>query len=144
MDLKKILSISGKSGLYQIVVQSKDRVIVESLLDRTRIPVYPTHKVSSLEDISIFTDSNEIPLKEVLKKIYTIENGGNAIDPKSDSNALKAYMSKILPDYDQNKVYISDMKKLFAWYNSLLENKLLSFEEKESNQETEETSFEEQ
>ena len=131
MDLKKILTISGKPGLFQLIAQSKERIIVESLIDKSRIPVYPTNKVSSLEDISIFTNSEEVPLKDVLRKIFTIENGGKAIDPKSDNAALKKYMSSILPDYDQTKVYVSDMKKLFSWYNSLIENNLLSFPEEE-------------
>lgn len=131
MDLKKILTISGKPGLFQLIAQSKDRIIVESLIDKSRIPVFPTNKVSSLEDISIFTTSEEVPLKDVLRKIFTIENRGKAIDPKSDNTTLKKYMEKILPDYDQSKVYVSDMKKLFSWYNSLLENNLLSFPEVE-------------
>lgn len=135
MDLKKILTISGKPGLFQLMAQSKERIIVESLIDKSRLPVFPNNKVSSLEDISIFTTSEEVPLKDVLKKIYTVENGGKAIDPKSDNSTLKKYMEKILPDYDQNKVYVSDMKKLFSWYNSLLENNLLSFPEKEKEEE---------
>ena len=129
MDLKKILTISGKSGLFQIVVQGKDRLIVESLLDKSRIPIFTSHKISTLEDICIFTQSEEKPLKEVLKKIFEMENGNPCLDSKSDNNSLKAYMEKILPDYDKEKVYVSDMKKLFSWYNSLLENNLLSFEE---------------
>ena len=131
MDLKKVLTISGKPGLFQLIAQSKERIIVESLIDKSRIPVYPTNKVSSLEDISIFTNSEEVPLKDVLRKIFTIENGGKAIDPKSDNATLKKYMSSILPDYDQSKVYVSDMKKLFSWYNTLLDHGLLIFEKEE-------------
>ncbi|MBP7101857.1 MAG: DUF5606 domain-containing protein [Bacteroidales bacterium] len=129
MELKKILTISGKNGLFQIVVQGKDRIIVESLNDKSRFPVFPSHKVSSLEEICIFTETEEIPLKEVLKNIFIIENGNKCIDPKSENNALKLYMEKILPSYDKNRVYVSDMKKLFTWYNTLHENHMLSFEE---------------
>jgi len=129
MELKKILTISGKNGLFQIVVQGKDRIIVGSLNDKSRFPVFPSHKVSSLEEISIFTETEEIPLKEVLEKIFITENGNKCIDPKSENNALKVYMEKILPNYDKNRVYVSDMKKLFTWYNTLLENQMLTFEE---------------
>lgn len=135
MELKKILTISGKNGLFQIIVQGKDRIIVESLNDKSRLPVFPSHKVSSLEEISIFTETEEIPLKEVFKKIFIIENGNKCIDPKSENNALKLYMEKILPNYDKNRVYVSDMKKLFTWYNTLLENQMLTIEE-EVNKET--------
>lgn len=137
MDLKKILTISGKNGLFLLIVQGKDHIIVESLSDKSRIPVFSSHKISSLEDICIFTKTEDMPLKDVLKKIYDMENGGKTIDHKSDTTALKTYMEKVLPDYDKNKVYVSDMKKLFSWYNSLLDNNLLSFEEEKTEQKEE-------
>lgn len=128
MELKKILTISGKNGLFQVVVQGKDHIIVESINDKSRFPVFPSHKVSSLEEISIFTETEDVPLKDVLEKIFVFENGGKSIDSKSENNVLKQYMEKILPDYDKSRVYVSDMKKLFSWYNTLLDHDLLSFE----------------
>lgn len=131
MELKKILTISGKNGLFQVVVQGKDHIIVESINDKSRFPVFPSHKVSSLEEISIFTENEDVPLKDVLEKIFVFENGGKSIDSKSENNVLKQYMEKILPDYDKNRVYVSDMKKLFSWYNTLLDHGLLIFEKEE-------------
>lgn len=146
MDLKSILTISGKSGLFQIVSQNKERVIVESLLDKTRLPIYSSHRVSSLADIFIFTDTEEKPLKEVLNKIFEIENGNQCIDPKSKDGILREYMGKIVPDYDKSRVYVSDMKKLFSWYNSLLSNNILpikeeNIEKEENKEETENSSL---
>ncbi len=131
MDLKKILTISGKSGLYQIINQGNNRIIVESIQDKSRHPIFPTNKIIPLEDISVFTNTKEVPLKEVFKKIFDIENAQKCIDHKSDNNTLKAYMEKILPEYDKDRVYISDMKKIFFWYNSLIEQDMLNFENTE-------------
>ena len=136
MDLTKILSISGKSGLFLVVAQTKTGAIVESFTDQRRFPVFASEKMSSLEEISIFTTDEDIPLKDVLKKIYEKENGGPATIDKDNSNALKAYMEEILPDYDKERVYVSDMKKLFTWYNLLQEKAMLDFTEEEPSEET--------
>ncbi len=129
MDLKEIMSVSGQSGLFRFVSQGRNGIIVESFTDKKRSFVNASSKVSSLEDIAIFTSEEEVPLKQVLKSIFEHEKGGSAPDPKSSPEELKAFMEKILPNYDQERVYISDIKKLVAWYNALLSLNMLSFEE---------------
>lgn len=129
MDLSKILSITGKPGLYLILSQTKSGALVESLLDKKRFPVFINEKISTLSEISIFTIEEDISLKEVLHSIYKKENGGKCIDSKSDNNALKNYMLEVLPNYDQDRVYVSDMKKLFSWYNLLQSIDMLDFSE---------------
>lgn len=137
MDLSKILSISGKPGLYLILSQTKTGALVESIIDKKRFPVFINEKINTLSDISIFTTEEDILLKEVLHSIYKKENGGPSIDPKSDNNALKAYMLEILPNYDQERVYFSDMKKLFTWYNLLQKENILDFSEEKPTEITE-------
>lgn len=128
--LKEILSISGKPGLYKLVSQGKNMLIVESLLDGKRIPSYSKDKVVSLGDIAMFTETDEVPLRQVLTNIKTKENGGLCpIDPKAGNAALKQYMSEVLPDYDRDRVYPSDMRKLFSWYNILINSGITAFEE---------------
>jgi len=130
MDLQKILSVSGKPGLYKIIGQTKSGVIAEGLLDKKRIPVFATDKMSSLEDIRIFTEDGDVPLKDVFKNIYDKESAGQTTVTGKDSNdALKQYFNEILPDYDKERVYVSDIKKVISWYNLLLENEILNFEE---------------
>jgi outer membrane biosynthesis protein TonB len=131
MDLSKILSISGRSGLFQVVSQLKNAVLVESLLDKKRFPAFAHEKISSLEEIAIFTATEDKPLKDVLKVIYEKLEGKPALDPKSDNKLLMAFFLEIVPDYDPNRVYISDIRKIISWYNLLIENKLLDFTEKE-------------
>ncbi len=127
MDLSKILSISGKPGLFKVISQTKSGALVESFIDKKRMPVFTTDKMSLLSEISIFTNTEDIPLKEVFKTIYLKENGGKCIDPKSNNDNLKKYMEEILPNYDKERVYISDMKKMFNWYNMLIEENYLDF-----------------
>lgn len=136
MKLSEILSISGKSGLYVLVSRSKSGVIVESISDKKRFPAFATDRISSLEEISMFTYEKDVPLKDVLKSIYDKENGGKAIDPKSDAKLLKEYMEAILPEFDRDRVYVSDMKKLFTWYNLLQENNMIDFSATEEVEET--------
>lgn len=119
MNLTGIISISGKPGLYKVVAQTKNSIIVESLSDGKRIPAYAKDRISALEDISIYTYSDDTPLKEIYQTIYDKENGGEAPSHKGSANELKAYLSEILPDYDEERVYPSDIKKLFQWYNIL-------------------------
>lgn len=125
--LKGILSVSGHSGLFKLVAESKNNIIVESLDTNKRIPVYSTAKVSSLEDIAIFTENEDMPLKEVFKAISEFENGGAAISVKSADKDLKAYFQKVLPEYDKARVYVSDIKKVILWYNKLQEKGMLDF-----------------
>jgi len=131
MDLSKILSISGKTGLYQVVSQLKNAVLVESLTDKHRFPAFSHEKISSLEEIAVFTASEDKPLKDILKMIFEKEQGKTAIDPKSDNKKLQAYFLEVVPDYDQERVYQSDIRKIISWYNLLVEHNLLDFSEKE-------------
>ena len=129
--LKGILSISGQSGLFKMVAESKNNIIVESLETLKRIPVHSTSKVSALEDIAIYTENGDVPLKDIFKAISDKESGGPTISPKSSGNELKAYFEKIVPEYDKDRVYISDIKKVFLWYNTLQQYELLDFSETE-------------
>ncbi len=119
--LTKILSISGKPGLYKLVSTGKNLNVVESLADGKRIPIYLTEKAISLNDVSIYTSENDVPLREVLTKIKEKENGAKAsISSKSSGNEVFSYFKEILPTYDTDKVYASDVKKIISWYNSLI------------------------
>lgn len=127
--LKGILSISGQTGLFKLVAESKNNIIVESLETSKRIPVHSTSKVSALEDIAIYTENGDVPLKSVFKAIYEKENGGLALSPKATGNELKSYFGKVVPEYDKDRVYVSDIKKVLLWYNSLQVKELLDFTE---------------
>lgn len=127
--LKGILSVSGHSGLFKLVAEAKNNIVVESLDTNKRMPVYSTAKVSSLEDIAIFTENEDMPLKDVFKAISNLENGGAAISVKSTDKELKAYFQKVLPEYDKDRVYVSDIRKVLLWYNALHEKNLLDFSE---------------
>jgi hypothetical protein len=120
MNLEKILSISGKPGLYRIISQSKKSIIVESLVDKKRFPVNALNSVSALGDIAIYTYDEEVPLKEVLRNMFTKENGGEALDPNSDKKKLLDYFREVLPEYDEERVYTSNLKKIASWYNILV------------------------
>lgn len=125
MKLKDILSISGEGGLFKFIAQGKNAIIVEHLETKKRSSAHGTAKVSSLEDIAIFTDNEEVPLGIVFDKIFEKEEGGEAIDHKSSSNELKNYFEEVLPEYDRDRVYVSDIKKLISWYNSLQKLEML-------------------
>lgn len=118
--LKTILSVSGKPGLFRLVSNAKNMVIVESLTDKRRLPIYARDKVVSLGDIAMYTDEGEVPLSEVLTKIQAKENGAQAsVAANSKPDELKKYFSEILPTYDRERVYDTDIKKLISWYNLL-------------------------
>jgi len=132
MELKETLAISGHGGLFKFVSQGRNGIVVESFSDKKRSFVPATTKVSSLDEIAVYTSDKEIPLKDVFKKIFEKESGGKAIDAKTASpDDLKLYIEKILPDYDRERVYVSDIKKMISWYNILHEQNLLKFEEEE-------------
>lgn len=138
MDITKIISVSGKSGLYRLVSQTRNGIIVESLLDQSRMPVYSTQPVSSLEEISVFTTAEDMPLKTVFQKLFTALDGKPAIDPKSSNDELKAFLATVLPEYDKDRVYASDIKKMLTWYNILLDKGFIDLEtEEESKAEAE-------
>lgn len=132
MILKDIVAISGEPGLFRFIAQGKNSLIVEHLETKKRISAFGTARVSSLEDIAIFTDKGDMPLAKVFDLIYDKENGGPAIDGRIDSNKLKTWFEEALPDYDKNKVYTSDIKKIAIWYNILQKLDLLVKEEAES------------
>jgi hypothetical protein len=132
MDLTKIVSISGKPGLYQVTGQGKNSVVVESLIDGKRFPAFAQDKMSSLEEISIFTTNEDLPLKEVFRAID--EKMGETLDfdvKKISGEQLKEKFALVVPDYDVDAVYTSDMKKVFTWYQLLSDKKLLDFTETE-------------
>ena len=129
MDLTKIVSISGKSGLFKVVSQGKNVVIVESLADQKRFPAFGHEKMSSLEEISVFTTGEDRPLKEVFKTFYEKLEGKAAMDPKSETGVLLKFFGEMVPDFDHEKVYLSDIRKMISWYNLLTEQKLLDFNE---------------
>jgi hypothetical protein len=128
-ELEKVLSVAGKPGIFKLITGGRATIIVESLVDGKRMPVHPTQKVSSLSDISMFTLEEDIPLKEVLLKIKAQYNNAPAEDLGKDSKSLRAAMLKVLPTYDADRVYDSDIKKLFQWYNLLQAKDMLDFEE---------------
>ena len=131
--LKKILSISGKPGLFKLISHGKNMIIVESFIDKKRIPSYSYDKVVSLGDIAIFTEDEEVPLIEVFDKIKMKENGEVAsIDPKANSTLLQAYFAEVLHDFDRERVFPSDIKKIITWYNLLINNGISDFKEEES------------
>lgn len=132
MDLSKILSIAGKNGLFKVVSQAKNAVIVESLVDGKRFPAFGNEKISSLEEISVFTTGDDISLKDVFKAFHTSLEGKPAIDSKSDNASLKNFFLEMVPDFDQERVYVSDIKKMISWYNMLLKNQLLDFSEEKA------------
>lgn len=123
--LKDILSISGQSGLFKLVSQGKNNIIVESLIDGKRMPAYATSRISALEDISIFTMDGDTKLTDVLVAVF--ENQLQ-VDPKDSSKDLKTAFAKALPDFDEERVYVSDIKKIFTWYNVLVEKGILTAE----------------
>ena len=132
MDLSKIVSISGRPGLYMIKSQAIGRIIVESLIDGKCSPAFAHDRMSSLEEISIFSVDEDRPLKEVFKMIN--EKMGEKVDfdfKKASNDQLRAKFLEVMPDYDQEAVYPSDMKKVFAWYQMLMDKNLLDFTEEE-------------
>ncbi len=133
MDLSKILSISGKPGLYLMVGEAKNNLIVESLLDGKKSPSFAHDRVSTLKEISIYTETEDVALEKVLKNIFDHTGGKPIENPKKASgDTLKSLFAEVLPEYDRDAVYVSDIKKVFSWYNLLLEKELLEFNEEEN------------
>ena len=139
VDLQKILSASGYPGLYKYLSQGRQGIIVESLLNGKRSCLSPTAKVSSLSDITIFTNEDDMMLKDVFLKIKEKENGGASIPAKSATEDLVAYFEELIPAYDKDKVFPSHMKKIIDWYNILQTNDMLDFVEKTEEQVEEKT-----
>ncbi|MFA6400655.1 MAG: DUF5606 domain-containing protein [Salinivirgaceae bacterium] len=134
--LKDILAISGQPGLYKLVSSTKNGIIVENLETGKRMPAYAASKVSALNDIAIYTQQGEDnPLVNVLKSIREKENSGPAIDAKLDNTKLKSYFESIMPEYDKDRVYVSDIKKVIIWYNTLQKLNKLDLLDKEPEKE---------
>ena len=129
--LKTILSISGKPGLYKLISQGKNMLIVESLIDKKRQPAYGNDKIISLGDIAMYTDDEDVPLREVLAAMKKKENGAAvAMDlKKATPDELRNYLAEVLPTFDRDRVRNNDIKKLISWYNLLVSSGLTDFEE---------------
>ena len=128
MDLSGIISIAGKPGLYKVIAQGKNSVIVESLVNGKRIPAYATDKISALEDISIYTLESDVPLADVFASLIKKFEGKEGLSHKDDVINLQEVLFEVLPDYDEDRVYPSDIKKMFQWYNLLVNAGVLTFE----------------
>ena len=128
MGLEKILSVAGKPGLYKLITQTRTGFVAESLLDGKRITVSLRSSVSVLSEIAIYTLEEEVPLRDVFKKIQEKEDGGKtSIGHKEEKIKLEEYFFEVLPNYDEDRVYVSDIKKVIQWYNILADNKITDF-----------------
>ena len=126
---ERVLTISGKPGLYRLLSSGRNMMIVE-VIDATkkRVPVHNTDKVVMLDDIAIYTDTEEVPLREVFAKIYEKENGVISLDLKmATPEEMVEYFEGIMPDYDRERVYLTHIKKMFSWYNILVSNGVVDF-----------------
>ncbi|MFD0976117.1 DUF5606 family protein [Salinimicrobium gaetbulicola] len=138
MELDKVMSISGKPGLYELKAQTRGGFVAESMLDGKKITVNLRHNVSLLSEIAIYTYTEEVPLREVFQKIKEKEDGGEAISHKESKNKLEEYFSEVLPEYDEDRVYASDIKKIVQWYNLLVSKGFTDFSKPEENKSDEE------
>jgi hypothetical protein len=130
MSLEKVLAIAGKPGLYKLIAQTRGGFVAESLLDKKRLSVNVQQNVSVLSEIAIYTLSEEVPLKKVFEKIKKKEKGQQtSVKAKDSKDKLEEYFFEILPDYDEDRVYVSDIKKVIQWYNLLQEHNMLDLEE---------------
>jgi hypothetical protein len=127
MSLEKVLSISGKPGLYKMTKQTRSGFLAESLLDQKKISVSSRHNVSLLTEIAIYTLTQEVPLREIFEKIATKEDGKQTISHKVPKVELEEFFFGVLPDYDEERVYPSDIKKVVQWYNLLVKNGFTDF-----------------
>ncbi len=128
MSLEKILSISGKPGLYELKTQTRTGILAESLIDGKKVTVSARQNVSLLSEIAIYTLGAEMPLREVFQKIFEKENGGPTISHKSSKDELEEYFFSVVPEYDEDRVYASDIKKVLQWYNLLHKTGHTNFE----------------
>lgn len=128
MDLSRVIAISGKPGLYRLISQTRAGFVVEDLEKGKKVSIASNYNVSLLDNVAIYGISQEFPLAEVFFRIYKKENGGETIEHKSGGAELRKYMEEVLPEYDDSRVYDSDLKKLFQWYNILHKNGLLNID----------------
>lgn len=127
MGLEKILSISGKPGLFELTAQTRGGFIAKSITDEKKIAVNVRHNVSLLSEIAIYTYTEEVPLGTIFQTMYEQADGKEAISHKANKKELEAYFSKVLPEYDVDRVYQSDIKKIILWYNLLVSNGITDF-----------------
>ena len=120
MTLDKIIAVAGKPGLFKVLSQAKGRIIVESLTDKKRLAIGATQTINALQEIAIYTYDEEVPLREVLVTIYEKEKGKTSINPNDNGAVLTKYFKEILPNFDEERVYTSNIKKLLKWYNDLV------------------------
>lgn len=144
MDLSGIISIAGKPGLYKVIAQGKNNVIVESLVNGKRIPAYATDKISALEDISIYTLESDVALADVFASLLKRFDGKEGLSHKDDVINLQEVLFEVLPEYDEDRVYPSDIKKLFQWYNLLVNAGVLTLEANEKEEPKQEEVAEEE
>ncbi len=135
MNLKEILAISGQSGLFKFVAKSKNGMIVESLIDGKRSNATGSAKVSALGEIAIYTEGDDLPLAQLFESIYKHTEGKEAISPKSSAEELKAFFASVLPEYDRERVHVSDIKKVVTWYNLLIGIGMTEFKIEETDEE---------
>jgi uncharacterized protein DUF6852/uncharacterized protein DUF5606 len=120
MTLDKIIAVAGKPGLFKVLSQAKGRLIVESLTDKKRLPIGATQTINALQEIAIYTYDEEVPLREIFVTIYAKEKGKTTINPNDNGAVLTKYFKEILPNFDDERVYTSNIKKLLKWYNELV------------------------
>lgn len=132
MELKDIMAISGQPGLFKYVAQSTNGIIVESIGDGKRMNATGSSKVSALAEIAVFTDDGELPLSKILEALFVKTGGKETISPKSAPELLQTHFAEIVPDYDRDRVHISDMKKIISWYNLLVDAGMTDFSVKEA------------
>ena len=137
IQLKDILAISGKGGLFKFIAQARNGIVVESLEDQKRHVAAATARVNSLEDIAIFTIDEEVPLADIFYMISEKSEGKETLSHKAPVEELKSQFKELVPEYDEDRVYVSDIKKVFQWYNQLLQHELLEVIDKEEDQEEE-------
>ncbi len=128
MFLEGILAIAGQSGLYKLVSKGKNNVIVESLSTGKRMPAFATSRISTLEDVAIYTYEEDIALREVFLKVFEKYEGKQVLSTKSTNKDLMDLLESVLPEFDKDRVYVSDIKKLVNWYNTLIEHNILTKE----------------
>ena len=135
MNLEGILSISGKPGLFKLVSRAKNKIIVESLIDGKRTPIHSHMQVNMLEEIGIYTYDDTQPISEIFDKITKREKGGKTISHKASIEELTTFFREVLTDYDEERVYLSDIKKIIQWYNTLQSANLIEVPKKEKEKE---------
>lgn len=137
MDLKEILSVSGKPGLFKTIAQTKTGVIIESLTDGKRLQAFASDKISSLGEISIFTSGDDMPIREVFRLMQEKSAEVSTPDSKANDTTLKSFFETVIPEYDRERVYSSHIRKIVQWYNQLIANEITDFSAPEAENEVE-------